>query len=73
MRLATHFEPSMERLANGVRAPSKTLDRKDLKPGDEVHRAESAGQRSQASEPRTPQEADCHRADDLLRAGRSAP
>jgi len=35
IRLATYFEPIMERLANAVRGPSKTFDSEDLKPGDE--------------------------------------
>ena len=34
MRLATHFQPIIERLANAVRAPRETFDREDLKQGD---------------------------------------
>jgi hypothetical protein len=70
IRLATYFESMMERLANAERALSKAFDREDLKPGDQC--AEPVGQRSQVSELRTPQEADCHRAEDLKR-GKSAP
>jgi len=71
MRPATYFESMIEHLANTVSALSKAFDRAIL---NRVTRAPcgAAGQRYKMSEPRTPQEGDCHRAEDL-RPGRSAP
>ena len=70
MRLATCLKSMMERPANDVCALSKALDKEDLKQADQ-RAVLPVGQRPQVSELRSPQEADCHRAEYLER-GKSA-